>query len=66
MSNKGEASSHNHLIDSHNLFCCIAAVVPSWPGEKKEKVLPLKGTTSTQRCVNLIDLRAASEAHVLI
>lgn len=44
--NKGEAMScnHKHLIDSRDLFCCIAAVVPSWPSlwkggrvKKKEK-----------------------------
>lgn len=31
--NKGEATSRNHkrLIDSRDLFCCIAAVAPSWP-----------------------------------
>lgn len=23
--------NHNHLIDSFNLFCCIAAAVPCWP-----------------------------------
>ena len=23
--------NHKRLIDSHDLFCCIAAVVPLWP-----------------------------------
>lgn len=29
---RAETMSHNckHLIDSHDLFCCIAAVVPLW------------------------------------
>lgn len=50
--------NHNHLIDSFNLFCCIAAAVPCWPilwkGGREKNILKKEWKKSASCFAGLI------------
>lgn len=68
MRNKGEAHNHKHLIDSHDLFCCIAVVVPSWPslwkgGRVKEKKREKKGKHGSRNLSSTPRIKNSDSQH---